>query len=120
MAEVFLDGEKVDFEGTEPSSANELWNLVESFLGQQGRVLTQLTLDGEAWRLGDADCAFAKAEFSSESQGQQVEALLASVLEKADAVGAYLEAFSGACLARPWRETQKAAPDLLEVLKPSL
>ena len=49
IGKVYLDTERVDFEGKPPKSVLDLWALVEGFLGQSNRVIDEFLIDGVAW-----------------------------------------------------------------------
>ena len=46
---VYLDTERVDFEGEPLKSVLDLWALVWGFLGQSNRVIGEFLIDGTAW-----------------------------------------------------------------------
>lgn len=52
MSEVYLDGEKVDFNGPAPASVAEVWALVDGFLSESGRLIRTMNVDGVEWTPG--------------------------------------------------------------------
>ena len=120
MAEVFLDGEKVDFQGSEPDSVSALWELLDGHLGQEGRVLDSMLLDGTDWSLGYEDRSYCRAEALSVSQGARIESLLVRALESGEDVSSGLALLSRKCLSQAFEQSKVEAMNLVEVVKPFL
>ena len=120
MAEVFLDAEKVDFQGGEPATASALWELLDGYLGQQGRVLDALRLDGDAWTLGSEDRAYGKAEATSISQGARIEALLNGVMQGGEPLTEEFRELSRKCLSQGIEQSKRQAMSVVESVKPFL
>jgi len=112
VAEIFLDGEAVRFEGTLPASLHELLALIEHSLAETGRVMAAVTIDGRAVEAGVDAAAYAAArriEIASVSVADAVAQVAAACARSAGELRAPALALCESVLREPWPD---AAPKL--------
>lgn len=122
MGEIFLDAEKVDFEGAAPATVAEAWTVVSEYLGGMGRVLEEMQVDGQAWdaEKGDPNVGYGCIRFVSLSQGEKVFQLAQRWLSAGRALLPELEAKSVCVLSLSWESACQEASASLEALRPVL
>lgn len=122
MAEVYLDGEKVDFQGDAPATLAAAWAAVEGYLGSVERVLEEALVDGAPVSAEQAQGmgSYARAEFRSASFAAKLSSLceewVGQCSETLDAIGR----LSASALRSPWSESQASCVACLESLRPQV
>ncbi len=88
MPEVVLDGEKVDFQGDQPLTAEAVWQLVENYLGQIGRVIHVFQVDGKEWRISQetTSTVYQQVEVQSLSQEEKLLAALMGIMSQRESL----------------------------------
>lgn len=119
MGTVYLDGERVDFQGDAPATGGEVWNALEGHLGEQGRVLESVSIDGREVALEDAGelGAFEKLEFRSVSLNQRLLSLCKLWLEECSARAREGEEVAAVALRSGWATSQERVVSLLEGMR---
>ena len=105
--EVFIDGEKVVFEGTLPATLGELRDLLERVLGGGGRVLAALTIDGREFRTEFSGTPLAEAariEAASMTIAAARERLRAASVASLAQARQFIQSLAAEVLRLPWDE----------------
>lgn len=122
MGEVYLDGEKVDFQGNEPTSVGEVWNLIFGHLSGQGRSIDSVSLDGNetAPEALDADGGYETLSFRSVSAEEQLAEMCARWASQSREEAGKASTLAAAILRKGWNEGQAEVIAFLEGLRPLL
>lgn len=122
MSAVFLDGEQVDFQGRAPGSAAEVWDAIESYLGDRGRAVVEASVDGRAWspQAGEDCAAFGRMELRSASLASQLAALGRRWIGERAALLAEMAEISRFALSHAWADTQAKSLALFEAIGPAI
>ncbi|RME70256.1 MAG: hypothetical protein D6781_06800 [Verrucomicrobia bacterium] len=107
MAVVYIDGEKVVFDGEPPATLGALTDLLMQVLGQSGRVISAAAADGVAVQELDASRALAsfdRVEITTLPQAKAERRLCESVLEVIGPIRARVEELAVEALRKPWPE----------------
>ncbi len=120
MANVFLDGESVDFQGPAPGSASEVWSLLENFMGQSGLLIQRMLVDGKEWTpdVGDGSGEFQSIEVFSMTQEQNVSNMIGELLGQREGLLERWRASARAALSRPWESFREEAIEVLNATQP--
>ncbi len=120
MSEVHLDGEPVNFEGPPPKTVNEVWSLVENFLGQTGKIVDRFLVDGEVWypESGEKSDCYAKIEVFSLSQEEHIFNLVTGLLGQRTQLLERWRMGAQTSLRTPWADFQSQAVDILNETQP--
>lgn len=105
MAEVYLDGEQVRFDGPFPTSFSELLAVLERGVAASGRVLVGVSVDGSPSEGELDEAAFGGArriEFLSLSVAEAIQRLAGSCRERASGLLDRLAPLSVEVLREPW------------------
>ncbi|MDQ8186180.1 hypothetical protein [Pelagicoccus sp. SDUM812002] len=120
MGTVYIDGEKVEFEGGAPGSCSEACSLVEDFLAGQGLALGSVMLEGEELTLEEASSreGYELLEFRSASAQAQLLAMCRSWRDEIASLSIQIRELSAFVLRNGWGESQDAVVALTEKLRP--
>ena len=122
MREVYLDGERVEFEGAAPRTLGAVWAVLESHLGASGRLLERAALDGAEWAASAEDGleSWERLELVSVTVEDRLSGLARGWLEGADAMLAAVNALAGEVLRCEWSAAQAATVARLGELQPQI
>lgn len=122
MGTVYLDGERVDFQGDAPATGGEVWNALEEHLGQQGRVLESVAIDGREVALEEAGelGAFEKLEFRSVSLNERLVSLCELWLKECSGRAREGEEIAALALRSGWATSQERVISLLEGMRDAI
>jgi len=116
MGNIYIDGEKVDFDGPAPASCGEACQLIDGFLAGQGKVIAEVVLNGESVSIEKASeqGEFESLEFATTTPEQQ---LLEMCRVWSEACAKSVEGLSQlgrSCLRQRWPESQSETLRFLE------
>lgn len=119
MASVRIDGELVEFEGPAPATASEAFQLIEGFVGGQGRVISAVFLDGEASSIESVaeHGQYDSLDFVTMAPEAQLLAMCRTWSEASAACIQSLGKVSSICLRMDWERSRSEVVDLLEELR---
>lgn len=122
MAEVYLDGEKVDFQGEAPASLAAAWSAVENYLGSVERVLEEARVDGAPVTAEQAQDTgnYVRAEFRSASFASKLSSLCEGWVSQCSENLTTARRLSSLALRSPWPESQASCVEFLESLRPCI
>ena len=105
MAEVFVDGEKVEFRGESPGSLGDVLNLVQGVLSGEARVVVSIRVDGNEYRDDQAECSFDSAdriEIESLSEPEVLARLAGSSFQEIGAAAGEGRLLCSEVMQNPW------------------
>lgn len=105
MAEVFVDGEKVEFRGEYPGSLGEVLNLVQGVLSGGSRVVVSMRVDGGDYRDDQAGCPVGpvkRIDIESLPETEVVARLVDSSLREMEVAANAGRSLCGEVLRIPW------------------
>jgi len=116
MPEVFLDGERVDFQGAAPESARAVCEAVASHLADAGRTLLEARVDGEAfaWDLIEESRQYERLQIKSGTFSEQLAVLCSEWIPRCRSHSAQAEDLSCGVLVSRWTDARERALSLLE------
>lgn len=122
MSAVYIDGEKVDFQGAAPATVGEAFGLVEHFLGENGRVIEAVLVNGEEMAVADAVEAGSYERFEVKSLTVSQKLLAMCKLWQRECEGRVEESrtLASQVLRQKVSETNTQVVALLESLRPVL
>ena len=108
VSEVWLDGERVDFQGPPPSSPSEIWALLDQHLAGMDRLLVEMRVDGEEWNedISYPDRSYGKIEASSRSELENLKFAAAELIGKRETIESLWESTSRDSLNLGWQDFQ--------------
>lgn len=120
MGNVFLDGEKVDFQGNDPESVVAAWQVIEEHLGGADRVLETATIDGVECSADQAANieAYERIEFCSLSVSEKLLNLGTEWQEGCIRAVDTINSLAASVLSVPWNDSQSRTVELIESLRP--
>ena len=103
MSEVYVDGEKVVFEGETPENPAEIYDLLMTVLSEQGRAVTGFVADGVNLLSGEQPPeSFERIDASSLSHRELTLQVIREFLDKTGAIGDDLRSYSKNILPIGW------------------
>ncbi|MDQ8201533.1 hypothetical protein [Pelagicoccus sp. SDUM812003] len=120
MSEVYLDGEKVEFQGDAPESCADAIALIENYLGGVGRVVERVELDGVERELQDLAQVvnYGVLAFFTQSAQQRLASLCGQWSEASSRIAEEAETLASVSLRVEWKESQMKVVDCLERMRP--
>ena len=122
IGKVYLDTERVDFEGEPPESVSDLWALVEGFLGQSSRVINEFLIDGAAWspELGEPQEPCNEITIVSLSEEEKVAKIVDQLLDGEEKLTDLWRLGAQESLRQPWKIFQQKALDIFNETQPAI
>ena len=119
MSEVYVDGEKVVFEGDVPESPDDVFNLLMNVLSEQGRAVTGFVVDGEdALGEGNAPATYGRIDAATLSHDELTLQVIREFLAKMEPLGEELRSYSRNILIVGWSEVFKRMEEFIDKIKP--
>ena len=119
MSEVYVDGEKVVFEGEMPGKPAEIYDLLMTVLSEQGRAVTGFVSDGVNLLSGEQlPETFQRIEVSSLSHRELTLQVIREFLDKMGAIGDDLRSYSKNILTIGWSEVFRRMDEFIDKIKP--
>lgn len=120
MSTVFVDGEKVEFEGEAPESCQSVCELIQTFLGNQGKLVSSVEVDGKEIALEEASGieAYETLAFVSISLSQHLIDMCRTWGAVCDELVGNGRGYARSCLRQRWDETQSEVVNYLEGFRP--
>ena len=121
MAEVYLDGERVQFEGPEPANAGELLVLLNHVLEKQERCITRYVVNGINYLQVAEEhrpLRFDRVEAVSQRQSKVLLDMVGDAMRNSAKLEGEMEEFSNAILRRPWSEMVREMQEFAQKLNP--
>lgn len=120
MAEVILDGETVNFEGSAPATSRELWSVIEGHLERSGLLIDRFLVDGVLWT-PDAGCgkeAYEKVEVFSITLERNIANIVGTLLNDGLRLLDRWETGASTSLSKPWTKFQNEGLEILNETQP--
>jgi len=119
MSEVYVDGEKVVFEGEVPDSPDDVFNLLMNVLSEQGRAVTGFVVDGEdALSEGKTPTTYERIDAATLSHDELTLQVIREFLAKMEPLGEELKSYSRNILIVGWSEVFKRMEEFIDKIKP--
>lgn len=119
MSEVYVDGEKVVFEGDMPGKPAEIYDLLMTVLSEQGRAVTGFVSDGVNLLSGEQPPeTFQRIEASSLSHRELTLQVIREFLDKMGTIGDDLRSYSKNILTTGWSEVFRRMDEFIGKIKP--
>ena len=119
MSEVYVDGEKVVFEGEIPEKPTEIYDLLMTVLSEQGRAVTGFVSDGVNLLSGEQlPETFERIDASSLSHRELTLQVIKEFLDKMGAIGDDLRSYSKNILTIGWSEVFRRMDEFIGKIKP--
>lgn len=123
MAEVYIDGEKVVFDGEPPAKMGDLTNLLAQALAQNGRVVASVTINEDpnaAFEPHDALSSYSRVDIGSLSRIEAQAQVCAATLGSLRDILKRLDELATNVLRSPWSEVMDECIKLIRELSVSL
>ena len=119
MSEVYVDGEKVVFEGDMPEKPTEIYDLLMIVLSEQGRAVTEFVSDGVNLLSSEQSPeTFQRIDASSLSHRELTLQVIREFLDKMGTIGDDLRSYSKNILTIGWSEVFRRMDEFIEKIKP--
>jgi hypothetical protein len=119
MREVFVDGEKVVFEGDLPEAPAEIYELLMSALSEQGRAVTGFASDGVNLLSGEQPPpTFQRIDASSLTHRELTLQVIKEFLDKMGNIGDDLGSYSKNILTIGWSDVFRRMDEFIGKIKP--
>ena len=121
MAEVYLDGERVQFEGPVPANPGELLVLLNHVLEKQERCITRYFVNGINYLQVAEEhrpLRFDRVEAVSQRQSKVLLDMIGDAMRNSAKLEGEMEEFSNAILRRPWSEMVREMQEFAQKLNP--
>ncbi|MBC2605774.1 hypothetical protein [Pelagicoccus albus] len=120
MADIYINDEKVEFEGSPPASCGQAYELIEGFLSGQGLMIDKIELDGvqvAAESLLERD-NYSELRFRSVSPQSKLLQMCGEWSALCSQLTGKLRGLSGQVLRQGWAKSQSDSVELLEEMRP--
>ena len=120
MSEVYVDGEKVTFEGDFPENPSQVYELLMSALSEQGRAVTGFTADGVDLLAQNQDIpeTFERIEADSLSHRELTLRVTNEFLTQMNPLAGELRAYAINVLTIGWSEVFRRMEEFIAKIKP--
>ena len=120
MSEVYVDGEKVTFEGDFPENPSQVYELLMSALSEQGRAVTGFTADGVDLLAQNQDIpeTFERIEADSLSHRELTLRVTNEFLTQMKPLAGELRAYAINVLTIGWSEVFRRMEEFIAKIKP--
>lgn len=118
---IYLDGEPVDFQGSEPASLDLALELIEQHLADAERTIDSLVLDGQRTEVEVArqvEGDWSRLEIKSERISVKLISVMRSSIDEGKKLLDTIDTLSRKALSQPWRLTQTEVLAIFDVIGP--